>query len=66
MIPVEGHKGLYRDENSNAIVNCNDYEYQEYLRTKNSMLNEKNEIQNLKVELTEIKSLLAKLLENKS
>jgi hypothetical protein len=66
MIPVEGHKGLYRDENSNAIVNCNDYEYQEYLRTKNSMLNEKNEIQNLKIELTEIKSLLAKLLENKS
>jgi hypothetical protein len=66
MIPVEGHKGLYRDENSNAIVNCNDYEYQEYLKTKNSMLNEKNEIQNLKVELTEIKSLLAKLLENKS
>jgi hypothetical protein len=66
MIPVEGHKGLYRDENTNAIVNCNDYEYQEYLKTKNSMLNEKNEIQNLKVELTEIKSLLAKLLENKS
>ncbi len=28
MIPVEGHKGLYRDGKSNAIVNCNDYEYQ--------------------------------------
>jgi hypothetical protein len=66
MIPVEGHKGLYRDEKSNAIVNCNDYEYQEYLRAKNSSLDEKNEIQNLKIELTEIKSLLAKLLENKS
>jgi len=66
MIPVEGHKGLYRDEKSNAIVNCNDYEYQEYLRAKNSSLNEKTEIENLKTELTEIKSLLAKLLENKS
>jgi hypothetical protein len=66
MIPVEGHKGLYRDEKSNAIVNCNDYEYQEYLRAKNSTLDEKGEIQNLKTELTEIKSLLAKLLENKS
>jgi hypothetical protein len=66
MIPVEGHKGLYRDEKSNAIVNCNDYEYQEYLRTKNSMIDEKNEIQNLKIELTEIKLLLSKLLENKS
>ena len=66
MIPVEGHKGLYRDEKSNAIVNCNDYEYQEYLRSKNSSLEEKNEIENLKTELTEIKSLLAKLLENKT
>jgi hypothetical protein len=66
MIPVEGHKGLYRDEKTNAIVNCNDYDYQEYLRVKNSTLNEKNEIENLKTELTEIKLLLAKLLENKS
>jgi hypothetical protein len=66
MIPVEGHKGLYRDEKSNAIVNCNDYEYQEYLRVKNSSLDEKSEIENLKTELTEIKSLLSKLLENKS
>ena len=66
MIPVEGHKGLYRDEKSNAIVNCNDYEYQEYLRVKNSSLEEKTEIENLKTELTEIKLLLAKLLENKS
>jgi acyl-CoA hydrolase len=66
MIPVEGHKGLYRDEKSNAIINCNDYEYQEYLKTKNSMIDEKNEIKNLKTELSEVKSLLTKLLENKS
>jgi hypothetical protein len=66
MIPVEGHKGLYRDEKSNAIVNCNDYEYQEYLRVKNSTLDEKSEIENLKIELSEIKLLLTKLLENKT
>ncbi len=66
MIPVEGHKGLYRDEKSNAIVNCNDYEYQEYLRVKNSTLDEKSEIKNLKTELSEIKLLLTKLLENKT
>jgi hypothetical protein len=65
MIPVEGHKGLYRDEKSNAIVNCNDYEYQEYLRAKNSTLDEKTEIQNLKSELNDIKLLLTKLLEGK-
>ena len=66
MIPVEGHKGLYRDEKSNAIVNCNDYEYEEYLKIKNLSLDEKDEIQNLKTELSEIKLLLAKLIENKS
>lgn len=66
MIPVEGHKGLFRDENSNAIVNCNDYEYQEYLKLKSQSIHEKNEIDSLKNELDEIKSLLIKLLESKS
>ena len=66
MIPVEGHKGLYRDENSNAIVNCNDYEYQEYLKLKNESLNEKQEIENLKNELSEIKQLLKDLINNHS
>lgn len=66
MIPVEGHKGLYRDEKSNAIINCNDYEYNEYLRAKNASLSEKNEIDSLKKELSEIKMLLSKFLENKS
>lgn len=66
MIPVEGHRGLYRDEKSNAIINCNDYEYQEYLKAKKSSIEEKNEFKNLKRELDEIKLLLIKLSENKS
>lgn len=65
MIPVEGHKGFYRDENTNAIVNCNDYEYQEYLNIKNSTMNEKNEIENIKSEIKEIKDLLMQLINNK-
>lgn len=62
MIPVEGHKGLYRDENSNAILNCNDHEYEEYIKTKNKILNEKNEIEELKSELAEVKSLIRILI----
>ena len=27
MIKVEGHKNLYRDERSGAIVNCDDVAY---------------------------------------
>ncbi len=65
MIPVEGHKGLYRDENTNAILNCNDTEYEDYLKVKNSILNEKNEIESLKNEIREIKFLLSELIKNK-
>lgn len=58
MIPVEGHKGLFRDESSNAIVNCNDYEYEQYLKLKEAKLNEKNEIEQLKNDISEIKTAL--------
>jgi hypothetical protein len=63
MIPVEGHKGLYRDQKTNAILNTNDNEYEEYMKLKNSMLKEKTEIESIKEEINEIKSLLKKLLE---
>jgi hypothetical protein len=66
MIPVEGHKGLYRDETTNAIVNCNDYQYQEYIKLKNESLSEKEEIENLKNELSEVKKLLKDLINNHS
>lgn len=65
MIPVEGHRGLYRDEKTNAILNCNESEYDDYLKAKNSILNEKNEIQSLKNEIEEIKLLLSELIKNK-
>ena len=64
MIPVEGHKGLYRDHKTNAILNTNDNEYEEYIKLKNSKLKEKTEIESIKEEINEIKSLLKKLLEN--
>ena len=64
MIPVEGHKGLYRDQKTNAIVNNNDNDYGEYIKLKNSKLKEKSEIESLKDEIFEIKLLLKNLLEN--
>ena len=66
MIPVEGHKGLYRDETTNAIVNCNDYQYQEYIKVKSEALSEKEEIEKLKNELSEVKQLLKDLINNQS
>lgn len=66
MIPVEGHKGLYRDQKTNAIVNCDDYQYEEYIKASQKILEEKNEIQTLKNEIEELKSLVFNLINNKS
>lgn len=65
MIPVEGHRGLYRDDNSNAIINCNDSDYNDYIYLKTKMTIEKKQINDLKVEIEDLKSLLEKVLKNK-
>ena len=69
-IKVEGHTSLVRDVKSNAIVNTNKSEFQLYMkrrqeRNKNGdkLRNACKEINNLKSELREIKSLLVKVLE---
>ena len=34
MIPVEGHKNLFRDENTNAIISTDDAVYKDYLNSR--------------------------------
>ena len=41
MIQVEGHKHLYRDENTGAIVNCDTSGYMRYKKMRNKKLIEK-------------------------
>ncbi len=62
MIPVKGYSELYRDESSNAILNCSDVEYNEYLKIKNTILNQKSEIETIKNDIEEIKLLLRSLV----
>jgi hypothetical protein len=62
MIPVKGHSELYRDENSNAILNCSDIEYNEYIKVKNIIINQKTEIDTMKNDIEEIKLLLRSLV----
>jgi hypothetical protein len=66
MIPVEGHKGLYRDEISGGIVNCNDNEYEDYMKLKNKKILEKQEINTLKNEIENLKSLLKDVINSKA
>lgn len=66
MIPVKGHPDLYRDEKTGAILNCDNTAYQNYINNKNlkeaQKLSQKQEIEQLKNDVSEIKSLLMELI----
>ena len=69
-IPVEGNSGLYRDSNSTAIINKDKKAYLSYMERKKSMQNKnleleqmKQDIDNVKGELGEIKGLLSTLVQ---
>jgi len=60
MIKVEGHKNLYRND-SGAIINTDSVEYNQYIKVKNKRISEKSELQRLRNEIDEIKSMLREL-----
>ncbi len=58
MLRVEGHKNLYRDENSGAIVNTDTVAYKQYMQAKSRSQTQKEELDKIKSDIEEIKSLL--------
>ena len=65
---VEGHQSLIRDENTNAILNTNLSEYDQYLSLRykrkkgtDRIDNMENDLKNLKDDINEIKTLLRAL-----
>lgn len=62
MIPIEGHKNLFRDESSGAIINSSEIEYNNYIKIKNGKKTQREEIEKLKGDIDEIKSLLQQLI----
>ena len=58
MIRVEGHKNLYRDEKSGAIINTDSHGYSQYKKSRNIRLTQKEEIDGMKKDIEEIKNLL--------
>ena len=65
MIRVEGYKNLYRDEKSGAIINCDTTSYNSYLNTLEQKQLQKSELDRMKEDIDEIKSLLRDLLTKK-
>tara|TARA_B100001996_G_scaffold163683_1_gene124833 strand:+ start:1303 stop:1536 length:234 start_codon:yes stop_codon:yes gene_type:complete len=68
LVPVEGMSSLYRDTESQAVVNTNKTEYNSYMARKKSLANKdfelnqmKDDLDDMKGEMNEIKSLLVSL-----
>ena len=62
MIPVEGHTNLFRDEKSGAIINRDSIGYQNYIRMRDERKKQRDEINQLKNDVDEIKRLLVELI----
>tara|TARA_B100000287_G_scaffold201719_1_gene190526 strand:- start:59 stop:253 length:195 start_codon:yes stop_codon:yes gene_type:complete len=61
MIPVEGHKNLYRDEKSGAIINTDSHGFSQYKKSKRMKLTQREELDNMKKDIEEIKFLLKQI-----
>ena len=62
MIPVKDHKNLYRDEKSGAVVNGDTSGFTQYKKMKLLKLTQREEIDKIKEDISEIKDLLKQLL----
>jgi len=58
---VEGHKHLFR-EDSGAIVNTDTNGYNQYVRLRTERKKQREEIDGLKQDISEIKSLLMEII----
>ena len=58
MLKVEGHSNLYRDENTGAILNCDENGYLNYVRSRERRNAQNAEIDKIKADIEEIKSML--------
>ena len=61
MIPVEGHKNLFRDEKTGAIINTDTAGYRNYMSDKRRNSDKQAEMDEMKKEIETLKSLLNEL-----
>ena len=61
MIRVEGHANLFRDEKTGAIINDDSSGYSAYIKVKSKKAMEREELDAMKDEITEIKNMLKEI-----
>ncbi len=62
MIPVKGHSDLFRDEETGAIINTDSFQYDEYIKMRDKKKSDKEELDRMKSDIEEIKTLLKQLV----
>jgi hypothetical protein len=60
-LKVEGHSNLVRDKKTNSIINTNMIEYDEYIARKFTKNEEKQKIQKIETEISNIKDDLEEI-----
>ena len=61
-LKVKDSGSLYRDEESGAIINCSNSEYDEYLKLKEQKMKEVSEMDKLKDDVDELKDMMKLIL----
>tara|TARA_B100000925_G_scaffold24186_1_gene16436 strand:- start:1081 stop:1287 length:207 start_codon:yes stop_codon:yes gene_type:complete len=61
-IKVKDSGSLFRDEESGAILNCSNSEYDSYLKLKKQKIEETNEMDKLKNDVDELKGMMKLIL----
>ena len=61
-VKVKDSNSLYRDEESGAILNCNDTAYNNYLKMKENKMTEVSEMDKLKDDVDELKDMMKLIL----
>ena len=61
MIPVEGHKNLFRDEKTGAVLNIDTAGYSNYMSNKRINSDKQAELDDMRNEIDTLKSMLNEL-----
>ena len=61
MIPVEGHKNLFRDEKTGAVLNIDTAGYSNYMSNKRVNSDKQAELDEMKSEIETLKTMLKEL-----
>ena len=61
-LKVKDSGSLYRDEESGAIINCSNSQYDEHLKLKEQKMKEVSEMDKLKDDVDELKDMMKLIL----